>query len=312
MSKAGKRYFRIAASLVAVGALAFSSPADAATHQQSGHGRVSIPAGSESRAPVIPVTLAGTGDFTFPRSVHAGFVTFKVSTPDNTYHALQGIRVNPGHTLAQVLHDFELGLSDSRADNAQGARQLVVDATLMGGVVPSSYAPMSVTMPMTRGTYYFFDQNDIGGTVPVRVHRLKVVGKMRWSGIPRFSSIIGMTIDSNHMPAFVAPTDLKAKGNVLVYGQGDELHEAVFRPIAPGITDAYITQYYKDLDAGLPHAPSPWLGLQHGLQAMSPGQFAILHMDLPPGRYALVCLVPDDQSGIAHSHMGMHQVVTLH
>ena len=45
---------------------------------------------------------------------------------------------------------------------------------------------------------------------------------------------------------------------------------------------------------------------------MSPGQFAVFHLDLPPGQYALVCLVPDDRTGVPHSHMGMHQVVTLH
>jgi hypothetical protein len=312
MSRAGRRTFRTAAAILAVAALALSSPAAASAQKESEQGQVHLPGGFDGRAPVIPVTLSNASDFAFPESVHAGFVTFKVGSPDTTYHALQGIRVNPGHTLAQVLHDFELGLSDSRADNAQGAKQLVVDATLMGGVVTSSYAPMSVTMPMTPGTYYFFDQNDIGGPVPVRIHTLKVTGKMRWSGMPGFSSIIGMTINSEGMPAFVAPNNFDADGNILIYGQGDELHEAVFRSIKPGITDDYITQYYKDLDAGLPHAPSPWLDTQHGLQAMSPGQFAILHLDLPPGLYALVCLVPDDVTGLAHSHMGMHQVVTLH
>lgn len=312
MSRAGKRTFQAAGALLAVGALAFSTPAGASTSHGSEHGRVNLPASFGHKAPVIPVTLSNASDFKLPKTAHAGFITFKVSSPDANYHALEGLRVNPGHTLAQVMHDFELGLSDTRSENAQGARQLAEDATLMGGVVTSNYAPMSATLPMTPGTYYFFDQNDVGGPIPVRIHTLKVTGRMNWSGIPRFSSIIGMAIDGNNMPRFVAPTDLQADGNILMYAQGDEIHEAVFRSVRAGTTDAYITQYYKDLDAGLPHAPSPWLDIQHGLQAMSPGQFAILHLDLPPGLYALVCLVPDDVIGLPHSHMGMHQVVTLH
>jgi hypothetical protein len=45
---------------------------------------------------------------------------------------------------------------------------------------------------------------------------------------------------------------------------------------------------------------------------MSPGRFAVLRLDQPDGLYALLCQVPDDTTGIAHSHLGMHQMVTLH
>jgi hypothetical protein len=289
-----------------------SSPATAQPTYRGHPGDARIPASWGHKAPVVPIKITTADGFKAPKSVHAGFVTFKVSTPESTYHALQILRVNHGSTLTQVLADFTLGLSDSRTDNAQGSRQLVKDATLMGGVVTSSYAPMSVTVPLTPGTYYLFDQNEVGGTTPVRIHTLKATGRMDWAGMPRFSSVIGMVINGDDMPQFAAPTTLRADGNILMYGQGDELHEAVFRPILPNVDDAYITQYYKDLDAGLPHAPSPWTDIQHGLQAMSPGQFAVFHLDLPPGHYALVCLVPDDVTGIAHSHMGMHQVIDLH
>ncbi|MEO6700861.1 MAG: hypothetical protein ABI140_09480 [Jatrophihabitantaceae bacterium] len=310
MSLRSARTFRVAAGMLAVAALAISSPAAAATMSKArhddGHGS------EHGHGANIPITITTADGFTAPRSVHAGWVTFTVSTPETSYHALQVLRLKGGSTLSQVLTDFTLGLSDSRADNAQGARDLYRDATLMGGVVTSAYAAQSVSMPMTPGTYYLLDQNEIGGPTPVRVHTLKVNGHMDWDGMPRFSATIGMVIDNMDMPAFVAPSDLKADGNILMYGQGDELHEAVFRPIKPGITDDYITQYYKDLDAGLPHAPSPWTDIQHGLQAMSPGQFVVFHLNLPPGLYALVCLVPDDVSGIAHSHMGMHKVITLH
>ncbi len=312
MSRGRKRTLKATLGLVAVAVLAITTPAAAAPLHKSGQGKSGISASAGKQAPVIPIRITTADGFTAPKSVHAGFVTFKVSTPESSYHALQIVRLKPGHTLTQVLADFTLGLSDSRAQNAEGSRDLFRDATLMGGVVTSSFAPMSVTVPLTPGTYYLFDQNEVGGATPVRVHTLKATGRMNWSGMPRFSSIIGMVITSDDMPAFSAPTDLKADGNILMYGQGDELHEAVFRPVLAGTTDAYITQYYKDLDAGLPHAPSPWTGIQHGLQAMSPGQFAVFHLDLPPGLYALVCLVPDDVTGIAHSHMGMHQVVTLH
>lgn len=313
MSRSRRRTFQVAAGLIAVAALAISSPATASASNSHGNGgKVKLPVSSwGKKAPVIPINITTDGGFTAPTVEHAGWITFKVSTPESSYHALQVLRLKNGASLDQVLADFTLGLSDSRSDNAEGSRDLVRDATLMGGVVTSSYAPQSVSIPMTPGTYYLFDQNEIGGTTPVRVHTLKVVGKMNWSGMPGFSSVVGAVIDNMDMPRFVAPTSFGASSNILMYVQGDEIHEAVFRPVVAGTTDAYITQYYKDLDAGLPHGPSPWTDIQHGEQAMSPGQFAIFHVDLPPGLYALVCLVPDDVSGLAHSHMGMHQVVTL-
>ena len=291
--------------MLAVAALAISSPAAAATASNARHGN------EHGHTSLISVNITTTDGFSLPHSVHAGWVTFQVGTPESSYHALQVLRLKGHSTLSQVLADFTLGLSDSRADNARGSTQLVQDATLMGGVVTSSYAPQSVSIPMTPGTYYAFDQNEIGGATPVRVHTLKVTGKMDWAGMPGFSSVVGMFINNMDMPQFAAPSSIQAKSNILMYGQGDELHEAVFRPILPNVDDAYITQYYKDLDAGLPHAPSPWTDIQHGLQAMSPGQFAVFHVNLPPGHYALVCLVPDDTTGIAHSHMGMHHVLDL-
>jgi hypothetical protein len=306
MSQAGRRSFRIAASLLAAGALALSSPGTASA--TSAHHS----AWSAHKTPVISIRMTTAG-FTMPSSVHAGFVTFRVGSPDAGSHALQGLSVKKGHTLAQVLYDYALGISDDRMENAQGARNLLRDATLIGGVVTNSYAPISVTVPLEKGTYYFFDLNEVGlpGTPPPTVHKLRVYGGMNHGTLPRFSSIVG-TIMVNDMPRFAAPSSFDTDRNILVYNDSDEIHEAVWRPAVAGTTDAFLDQYYADVDAGRPHAPAPWLDTSRGLQAISPGRFAVLHLDLPDGLYALLCQVPDDETGIAHSHLGMHQMVTMH
>ncbi|MDQ1744304.1 MAG: hypothetical protein QOE23_2643, partial [Pseudonocardiales bacterium] len=247
MSKAGKRSFRIAAALLAATGLALSSPgaALAAAPHAASHGH-----GSQ----VIPITMTAAG-FTMPASAHAGFVTFKVGSPDAGSHALQGLSVKRGHTLAQVLYDYALGISDDRMENAQGARNLLRDATLIGGVVTNSYAPISVTVPLEAGTYYFFDLNEVGlpGTPPPHVHTLRVHGRMSWAGFPRFESVIGLTM-TDDMPMFASPSSFDADGNILVYNNSDEIHEAVWRPAVAGTTDAFLDQYYADVDAGRPHA----------------------------------------------------------
>jgi hypothetical protein len=304
------RAFRIVAAGAAAALLALSSPAVAAGVHT---GKVSLPLSSwgHARQQIVSITMSTTTEFTAPDQVTAGWVTFRVSSGDADYHALEVARPNPGHTVDDVINDLQMGLGTDPATEALGARQLVRDGTLMGGVVPSVYGPMDATLPLTPGTYYLFDFAEFGLPTPPTVHTLRVVGHMNWSGMPAFDSVVGMYIDANDMPAFAAPTDFSATGNVLIYGQGDELHEATFRPVKPGTTDQYISDYYTALDAGLPHGPSPWTGPQKGFNAMSPGQFAVFHLNLPPGPYALICYVPSDETGLPHAHMGMHQVVTL-
>jgi hypothetical protein len=306
-----KRTIRIAASIAAIALVTATSPASAAGLHP---GRVNLPiaAWGHQHLQTVDITMSTAQEFTAPTKLHAGWVTFRVGAADSDYHGFDVMRVNPGHTLAEVLNDLQLGLSGVLSQTAQGARQLVRDGTLMGGVVTSSYGPMEATLPLTPGTYYMVDFAEFDTASPVNVHTLTVVGHMDWSGMPAFSSVVGMYIDAEGMPKFAAPNDFGAQSSFLVYGQGDELHEATFRPTQPGVTDQYISDFYDALDAGLPTGPSPWTDAQHGFNAMSPGQVAIFHLNLPPGRYALACYVPSDETGRAHAHMGMHQMVTLH
>ena len=314
MSNAGKRSFRIAASLLAAGALTLGAPAAASTVVGAEHGKVVIPASWGKKAPVIDISMTTAG-FDMPDAVHAGFVTFRVSSPESGYHALQGLSVTEGHTLEQVIADFQLGLSSDAAARAEGSRNLLAHATLIGGVVTTPEAPFSVTVPLEAGTYYFFDQNEIGapGAPLPTVHALQVHGNAKWEGLPEFSSVIGMNAShgDHGMPMFHAPASMAANGTTLIYNDSDQIHEAQWRTVKAGTTNAYLDEYYYALNNNLPRPPIPWTGPVRGLQAMSPGRFAVLQMNLPPGLNALVCLVPDIANGGSHARMGMRQIVTL-
>jgi hypothetical protein len=313
MSIAGKRSFRLAASLVAAGALTFAAPAAASTVVGAEHGKVVVPASWGKKAPVIDVTMTSAG-FDLPDAVHAGFVTFRVGSPEDSYHAFQGLSVKPGFTLDQVITDFQLGGSSLPAQRAEGHRNLLAHATLIGGVVTTPYAPLSVTVPLEAGTYYFFDQNEIGplGSPPPAVHKLTAHGKAKWEGLPEFSSTIGMSSHmGDGMPMFNAPNTFDANGATLIYNDSEELHEAVWVTVKEGTTDAYLDDYYNRINNGLPRIPAAWTSTQRGLQAMSPGRFAVLQLDLPTGLNALLCLIPGAETGVSHARMGMHKIVNL-
>src|SRR4051812_46855002 len=65
----------------------------------------------KGHAPTIDVNVTTDGGFSLPRQVRAGFVTFRVSTPDDTYHGWQGFRLENGATVDQVIHDFTIGVA---------------------------------------------------------------------------------------------------------------------------------------------------------------------------------------------------------
>lgn len=310
MLMSSRRSVRVAGSLVAAAALALSGQGIATAAPSAPQAAQNSP----KRAPiVIPVRVTTNHGFRLPHSVHAGLVTFRISTPEvDSFHAIQGFYLNHGVTLGRALADIRQTLSDDPAMVAAGVRRLTRDVTEVGGVVTNSYAAQEVTIPLDAGTYYWFDLNDY--FIPLahpRLHRLDVVGKFRYFQPPRFSTVIEATME-NGKPRFHAPRRMAHNATFLNVVSGDELHESVFRPTRPGITDRYISRFYNAIRNGDPTPPaSPWTGGQSGLQAMSPGRWAIVHINLPPGPYALICYVPSDENGLPHGWMGMHLMMNL-
>jgi len=314
-----------AALALAGGAAAGASPAGAspAGASQAGASQAGAAAPAVAikggRIPVISVDMTSEGGFSLPNTVHAGLVTFRVTSSEADYHALQGFRVNPGFTADDIVHDLALGLSDNRADNALGHQLLLQQAVLIGGVVTAPEGPTSVTVQLEPGTYYFFDLNDLFLTgVTPRVHRLVARGAMRSGGLPAYDAVIVAGMDAEDMPMFHnVPAEFGRDGTFLFVNASDELHEAVFRPTREGITDQYITDFYNAIAAGDPNPPaSPWIGRQRGLQALSPNRWAIVHIQLNAGPNALICYVPSDeagppQNGLPHAYLGMHNMVNL-
>jgi hypothetical protein len=86
---------RAAGAVLAAGALVltFGTPASASP-RHSGPAAVSI---SVNTADGVSLSTS---------HVHAGFVTFSISSPEDVYHGVQGFRPQRGHTVDQVITDF--------------------------------------------------------------------------------------------------------------------------------------------------------------------------------------------------------------
>ena len=301
MSVVGTRWFKVAGTLAASGTLVLSTQAAAGARPNRG-----LPTPL-----VISTTVSTAGGYTLPTKIHAGLVTFRIGASDTDYHGIQGFYLKPGATLDQAMADINQALSGDPVQTPLGMQGLMRDVVEIGGVVTNSYAPQEVTVPLTKGTYYFVDLNEVNNPpLTPHVHTMKVVGDFRMS-IPRLptSTIDATMIDDQ--PRFTAPATIKHDGTFLGLVSGDEMHEITLRPTVPGVTDDYISTFYDAVVAGTPRPPSPWTGAQSGMQSISPGRWAIVHINLPPGPYALACYVPSDESGLPHAYIGMHKMITL-
>lgn len=301
-----RRLLRAAGVTVAsVGLIAASQSAGATGDMADGRGHGS--------PPVISIDVTTDGGFELPDKVHAGLVTFKVSSPEDAFHLIQGFRLKGGATLEQVMAELEIALSGDPVQAPANISKVRKHLTDIGGISTTPYAPQAITVPLYKGTYYFLDISTVANPPMVpEVHELKVVGDFKHTRLPRIDSTVVMK-DTRGVPGYQSPRNLPNKGNILVYHAGQELQQLAFRPTRPGITDSYIRTFYEAIRAGSPTPPeSPWTGAQAGMAGLSHGQWAILHVDLPPGPYAMLCVVPSIQEpGWPHAYIGTHKVVNL-
>ena len=48
-----------------------------------------------------------------------------------------------------------------------------------------------------------------------------------------------------------------------------------------------------------------------GINGLGEGKSGFMSLDLQPGAYAAVCLIPDPSSGVAHIHLGMFKAFSV-
>lgn len=321
MSLLNSRVTRRAALVAGGGGALIAATAAAATAENA---PAPAAAADPARIPVMPVVLTDAG-FSMWRKVQAGLVTFKISSPETTYHALQGFRLKNGGTLPEIIEALRGGVNDDREAAAAGHRVLLEKAELVGGAVGVQDGPIYVTVLLEPGTYYFLDVNDyfIEGLANPRVHTLQVVGRRGAVSLPAFDQTIlavphdmsghDMEEGDHTTFGFVSPTVLPRRATYLMINASDEIHDIVWRRAQPGTTDAYLREYYRAVVDGTPlPGPSPWLESNtHGLQGVSPWRWAVVSLGFAAGDYATVCYVPSKVTGIPHTLEGMHLMVKM-
>jgi hypothetical protein len=116
--------------------------------------------------------------------------------------------------------------------------------------------------------------------------------------------------------AFTGIPETVATGQYVwkVTNNADQPHQMIVGKIPDGMT---LEQVIGGFTMGANGTPVPGamsraeFAAVGGIEVISPGNTAWTLMDLPPGNYAAVCLVPDKTSGMLHVAMGMATVFTV-
>ena len=108
--------------------------------------------------------------------------------------------------------------------------------------------------------------------------------------------------------AFAIPATLRSGEVYTVINSGTQVHEIGMASLADGATrDDVVAFLSGEAPAG---APPPFTDLS-GTGLLSPGTRQRFPIDVPPGRYVLVCYLPDPHDGQQHFMKGMIQVVDV-
>jgi hypothetical protein len=248
-------------------------------------------------APPQAVTVIATDyHFAIPTTLAAGPTTFTIVNRGREAHHLQLERLEQGHSLA----DFLAALKSGGRPPAWA-----VDVGGPNAVDPGGRS-LPATVELRPGTYAALCVIPGPDAVPHAMKGMAQQFTVRGSSAQPAS--LAATRDTITLTdyAFELPRDLEAGTHlVTVRNTGTQSHELVITQPAPGRSASDVAQWAAHMQ-GPP--PAHFLG---GVTAIAPGQTNVLSLALRPGRYALLCFVPDAKDGRPHVAHGMMRDVEI-
>jgi hypothetical protein len=252
---------------------------------------------SPPTAPPQVVTVIATDyHFVLPATLSAGPTTFTIVNHGREAHHLQLERLEQGHSLA----DFLAALKSGGPPPAWA-----VDVGGPNAVDPGGRS-LPATVELRPGTYAALCVIPGPDAVPHAMKGMAQQFTVRGSSVQPVS--LAGTRDTITLTdyAFELPRALEAGTHmVTVRNTGTQSHELVITQPGPGRSAADVAQWAAHMQ-GPP--PAHFLG---GVTAIAPGQTNVLSLALTPGRYALLCFVPDAKDGRPHVAHGMMRDVEI-
>ncbi len=253
-----------------------------------------------SGAPLLPpaprarIVTIEAFDFAFraPASVPEGLVTIRLVNRGTQLHHVQLNRLAPGVTLGEMVKRWKPGVSNDAILIGQGGPTAATAGQTIEGqvrLVPGRYA-IICWVPAPDGVLHM--HKGMMGTIEVTA----AAGE-RAAAEPRADATIEL-MDYG----YVVPALKPGRQTIAVVNRGPQSHEVLMVRLADGRTPKDAAEWAHRGQTG--ERPGEMIG---GVAALAAGGKAWFTADLKPGRYALLCFVPDQRDGVgrAHAEYGM-------
>lgn len=252
-----------------------------------------------AQAPRVVAVRAFDYGFRAPASVPAGTITFRLTNDGKEVHHLWIVRLNEGKTPADFM----------RAMNAWGsALKMPVWAIDVGG--PNNVGSGETaegTMTLEPGTYMLvcWVQSPDGRPHVMKgmIKSLRVTAQGATAAAEPTPDVV-MTLDDY---SFTVSSPIKAGRRTIRFeNRATQSHEAVIAKLLPDKTLAQAIIWMNAGQAG----PSP-VEMLGGASGIAKGRHMFITADFTPGKYALLCFIPDAKTGKPHTAHGMAKEITI-
>ena len=248
-------------------------------------------------SPVTVVTVhAKEFSFSAPKTAPAGTITFHLVNDGTMLHHVTVIRLMQGKTVA----DFMEAMKKSGPPPAWA-----VDVGGPNAAVPGQTSDATMTLEPGQYVLACFIPSP-GDPAP---HLMKGMVK-GLTVVPSSGARAEPVADVNVRLSnykFTMSKPLTVGHHVIrVTNDAEQPHEIVVVKLPPGKTVAALAQWVEDGMNGQP--PAMPLG---GISPLQKGRSATFPLELTPGRYGMICFLPDMKDGKSHSMHGMTTEFTV-
>jgi hypothetical protein len=288
---------RLASVLLALTASGAAAQTPAA-NPHTGHATPHRPAvAAAARIPGARLVTVTARDYAFdaPDSVAAGLTEFRLENEGTELHHIFLIRLDEGKMLKDALDAFAAGGPPPKWMREVG-----------GPNTPVPGGATSAALRLAAGRYAMICVIPSADRKP---HLMK--------GMARELVVTPATAPAARAPqadltmtlsdyAFALSKPLRAgRQLVRVRNSASQPHEVVVVQLAPGKTAGDVVAWLAKQEGPPPGAP------MGGTTPMAQGEENIATLDLAPGKYALLCFVPDARDGKEHVAHGMVKELTI-
>jgi hypothetical protein len=252
--------------------------------------------GCAASADLAPATLPLTyvaGDFSFdgPDTAPAGLTTVTLQNAGAEMHHVLLVRLDDGHSLADLFAAMD------------GGGPMPAWAVEVGGPnAPGPGQTLSATVQLEAGRYAVLcvipsPSDGVPHLMKGMAKELVVTAGPRQAAAPAPSIELVLT---DYAFEFSAPLTAGTHTiRVRTAAPHRQSHEALFARLEPGRTAADLAHW-----AEAPNGPPPATPIG-GTTGMAPGEWNDVTLELTPGRYAILCFLPDVGDGMPHVVHGM-------